>query len=63
MFVSLSLLCTILLFVLTTIDGMPRKRWMAFAALSGPVAVVLYSVHLRRAWMRTLGFGQRRWFA
>ncbi|CCQ09814.1 hypothetical protein PALB_6620 [Pseudoalteromonas luteoviolacea B = ATCC 29581] len=50
--VLLSLFCAIGMFCLAHVKGMPIKRWTFLGGVLGPVALLLFSVHLRRAWMR-----------
>lgn len=53
LFFVFSVLGAISLFLLATINGMPIKRWAFLGGVLGPFALVLYSMHLRRAWMKT----------
>jgi len=48
----LSAIGAIMMFVLSHTNGMPVKRWTFLGSLVGPLAILLFSVHLRRAWMK-----------
>lgn len=40
------------MYLLAHINGMPVKRWTFTGGVFGPLAVLFFSVHLRRAWMK-----------
>lgn len=51
-FTIISLVCAVAIYLQTLWTGMPRKRWLSLALITGPVALILFRVHYRRAWMR-----------
>ena len=54
-FVILALLCAITIYTQALKTGMPQRRWLTLALFSGPIALILFRVHYRRAWLRRCG--------
>ncbi len=52
MWIVLSFLGAILLYVEAIRKGMPIKRWVVAGIMCGPCAWCLLRVHHRRAWLR-----------
>ncbi|MEJ6475259.1 hypothetical protein [Pseudoalteromonas piscicida] len=51
-FIIISVVSVVALYLQTLWTGMPRKRWLSLALVMGPLALILFRVHYRRAWMR-----------
>ncbi|WP_083229928.1 hypothetical protein [Pseudoalteromonas sp. BMB] len=52
----ISALCAMVMYLQTLWTGMPRKRWLSLAVVTGPAALILFRVHYRRAWMRRCAY-------
>ena len=54
MFVVISAIFAVMLFLVASVKGMPAKRWAFLGGVFGPFALALFNVHYRRALMRSV---------
>nr|WP_290442283.1 hypothetical protein [Pseudoalteromonas sp. CnMc7-37] len=55
LFVFLSCVFILVMYLESLSKGMPVKRWMLLGGVLGPIAWCLFNVHYRRAFVRHVG--------